>query len=65
MKESTLVQLKAEAMSSAQIAAELMRLDRAIEKLGYLPGMVPSREAKRYQMRRAIFAAELNRRSCV
>lgn len=56
MKEDTLTQLKAEAMSPEQIAAEISRIDHAVTK------SARPREVARYAKRRAIFAAELVKR---
>jgi hypothetical protein len=56
MKDNLLTQLKAEAMSPEQIAAEISRIDHAVTKAAR------PREVGRYAKRREIFAAELVKR---
>lgn len=63
MSEDTLNKLAAERCSKAQLEAELQRIDNAIKQIGWKPGDKPSAVCHRYAKRRAIYQAELIRRS--
>ena len=55
MNEDQLIRLRAERMTPAQLAAEIARIDHAKTKAAR------PREIARYDKRRAIYAAELER----
>ena len=64
MTEDMLNRLAAERCTTAQLLAEITRLEHAIRQRGFLPGLgvKPDRHVVRYQKRLAIYAAELNHR---
>lgn len=63
MSEDTLNKLAAERCSKAQLEAELQRIDNAIKQVGWKPGDKPNAVCHRYAKRRAIYQAELIKRS--